>query len=80
MDLNLNRSLFKWLIITNIILILIFAITNVIWIKSWLQREKEYTEREKEYIQREKEYNTIVTTEETKTVEDIESAGDIIQY
>lgn len=32
MDLNLNRSIFKWLIITIIILILLLFGTNLAWI------------------------------------------------
>ena len=66
MDLNLNRSIFKGLIITIIILIFISFFSNLAWVIAWVRKSNEY--------------NTVVTTEETKTVEDIESAGDIIQY
>lgn len=66
MDINLNRSIFRWLMITNILLIILLVVTNTIWVISWVNREKDYS--------------TIITTEETKTVEDIDTAGDIIQY
>lgn len=66
MDTNLNRSIFKGLIITILILIIITFGTNLAWIIAWIRKSNEY--------------NTVVTTEETKTVEDIETAGDIIQY
>lgn len=61
MDVNLNRSIFKWLIITNIILILLLFGTNL----AWLIYESQY----KDVVTTEE--TNLQTVENVETVRDI---------
>ena len=58
---ELNRSIFKWLIITNLVTIILLFGSNL----AWIIYESQYE---------------VVETEQTQTVENVETVHDITQY
>lgn len=58
---ELNRSIFKWLIISNLITVILLFGSNL----AWIIYESQYE---------------VVETEQTQTVENVETVHDITQY
>lgn len=61
---ELNKSIFRWLIITNIITLILLFATNIAW---FIYESQFETVQENEKIQ-------------TQTVENVETVHDITQY